>query len=71
MGQQTKKHSMLESITNTSIGLLTTLIFSPIIYSMIGMEYTYSQLGMATVLFTILSIIRGYIIRRWFNKKKD
>jgi predicted Na+-dependent transporter len=71
MGQQTKKHSMLESITNTSIGLLTTLIFSPIIYSMIGMEYTYSQLGMATVLFTILSIIRGYIIRRWFNKKKN
>lgn len=71
MGQQTKKYSMLESITNTGIGLLTTLIFSPVIYSMIGMEYTYKQLGMATVLFTILSIIRGYIVRRWFNKKKD
>lgn len=69
MGQQTKKHSMLESVTNTAIGLLTTLVFSPIIYSMIGMEYTYSQLGMATILFTILSIIRGYIVRRFFNKK--
>lgn len=60
---------MLESVTNTAIGLLTTLVFSPIIYSMIGMEYTYSQLGMATILFTILSIIRGYIVRRFFNKK--
>ena len=69
MGQQTKTHSILESITNTGIGVLTTLIFSPIIYSMIGMEYTYSQLGMATILFTILSIIRGYIVRRFFNNK--
>lgn len=69
MGQQTKTHSILESVTNTAIGLLTTLVFSPIIYSMIGMEYTYSQLGMATILFTILSIIRGYIVRRFFNKK--
>lgn len=71
MGQQTKTNSIIESITNTGIGLLTTLIFSPIIYSMIGMEYTYKQLGMATVLFTILSIVRGYVVRRWFNKKKD
>jgi hypothetical protein len=69
MAHQSKKHSMIESITNTIIGLLTTLIFSPIIYSMIGMEYTYKQLGLATLLFTILSIIRGYIVRRFFNKK--
>jgi membrane protein implicated in regulation of membrane protease activity len=70
MGQQTKTHSILESITNTGIGVLITLIFSPIIYSMVGMKYTYSQLGMATILFTILSIIRGYIVRRFFNKIK-
>jgi len=71
MGQQTKTNSIIESITNTGIGLLTTLIFSPIIYNIIGMEYTYKQLGMATILFTILSIVRGYVVRRWFNKKKD
>ena len=70
MGQQTKTHSILESITNTGIGVLITLIFSPIIYSMVGMKYTYSQLGMATILFTILSIARGYIVRRFFNKIK-
>jgi membrane protein implicated in regulation of membrane protease activity len=69
MGQQTKKHSILESITNTTIGVLITFIFSPIIYDMVGIEYTYSQLGMATILFTILSIVRGYIVRRFFNKQ--
>jgi hypothetical protein len=71
MGTQTKLNSILESASNTAIGLLTTLLFSPIIYSMVGMSYTYSQLGMVTVLFTSLSIVRGYIIRRYFNKKPN
>jgi membrane protein implicated in regulation of membrane protease activity len=71
MGEQTKKNSIIESITNTLIGIITTFIFSPIIYGMVGITYTFSQLGMATILFTILSIARGYIIRRWFNKKRN
>jgi predicted Na+-dependent transporter len=71
MGSQTKVNSILESISNVSIGLLTTLIFSPIIYSLVGMTYTYSQLGVVTVLFTIISIARSYIIRRFFNKKPN
>ena len=71
MGAQTKWHSILESTFNTVIGLITTLIFSPIIYSLVGIQYTYSQLGAATVLFTVLSIIRGYVIRRFFNKKTN
>jgi predicted Na+-dependent transporter len=71
MGAQTKWHSILESTSNTVIGLITTLIFSPIIYSLVGIQYTYSQLGAATVLFTVLSIIRGYVIRRFFNKKTN
>ena len=71
MGTQTKFNSILESISNTAIGLVTTLIFSPIIYNMVGMVYTYGQLGLVTVLFTLLSIVRGYIIRRFFNKKPN
>lgn len=71
MGQQTKAHSVIESISNTVIGLLTTLILSPFVYSAVGMSYTYSQLGMVTLLFTVISIVRGYIIRRFFNKKQN
>lgn len=69
MGGQSKFGSIVESISNTAVGLLTTLVLSPFIYDLVGMQYTYTQLGMATVLFTAISIIRGYIIRRFFNKK--
>jgi hypothetical protein len=71
MGTQTKLNSALESLSNTAIGLLTTLIFSPLIYNMVGMTYTYNQLGLVTILFTALSIVRSYIIRRFFNKKPN
>jgi membrane protein implicated in regulation of membrane protease activity len=70
MGQQTKKSSIIESIVNTLSGLLITLIFSPFIYGLVGIKYTFSQLGLATILFMILSIARGYVIRRFFNKKQ-
>jgi ABC-type bacteriocin/lantibiotic exporter with double-glycine peptidase domain len=71
MGTQSRWNSILESLSNTAVGMLTTLIFSPIIYKTVGMTYTYSQLGAVTILFTTLSIVRSYIIRRFFNKKTN
>jgi len=71
MGSQTKLNSIIESVSNTVVGLLTTLILSPFIYDLVGMQYTYTQLGMATILFTAISIVRSYVIRRFFNKKPN
>jgi membrane protein implicated in regulation of membrane protease activity len=71
MGAQSRWNSILESLSNTAIGMLTTFIFSPLIYKAVGMQYTYSQLGAVTILFTVLSIVRSYIIRRYFNKKPN
>lgn len=62
---------MLESITNVAVGFVITLIFSPFIYTLCGMKYTWGQLGWVTIIFTALSIVRSYIIRRFFNKKTD
>ena len=60
---------MLESITNVAVGFVVTLVFSPFIYTLCGMEYTWGQLGWVTLIFTALSIARSYVIRRFFNKK--
>ena len=67
---QTKKSSFIEALVNTFIGLLITMIFSPIIYWICDVIISYPQMTLATILFTIISIIRNYIIRRLFNKKK-
>lgn len=68
---QSKKHSFIEACVNTGIGFLTTLLFAPLIYWVCNVEITSAQMGLATFLFTIISIARGYVIRRFFNKKTD
>lgn len=67
---QTRKGSIVETLMNTATGFVITLLFSPLIYFLAGVEASVSEMGLATFLFTILSVIRGYFIRRFFNKKK-
>jgi hypothetical protein len=65
---QSKKSSLVKSIVNTFVGYIITLIFSPLIYWICDIEMSYGQMTLVTILFTILSIARNYVIRRTFNK---
>jgi len=66
---QTKKHSIIESITQTIIGLITSILIQVILYPIMGIPVTFSQNLIITTVFFIVSIIRGYFIRRWFAIK--
>lgn len=68
---QTPKQSLKESIVNTVVGFFVTLIFSPFIYWCCDMPMKPQQIGLATTLFTLLSIARNFIIRRYFNNNKE
>jgi len=68
--QQSKKKSFIESLVNTFIGFMVTLIFSPLIYWMCDIKISLPKMNVVALLFTILSVIRNYVIRRWFNKLK-
>lgn len=67
---QSKRGSLIETVLNTLIGFVVTLVFSPLIYSLAGVEMSASKMGISTLLFTILSVARGYVIRRFFNSRK-
>lgn len=66
---QTKKHSIIESITQTIIGLGTSILIQVILYPIMGIPVTFSQNLIITTVFFIVSIIRGYFIRRYFSRK--
>lgn len=68
---QSSKQSLTEAVVNTLVGTIVTFLFSPLIYWMCAVEISWPQMGIATVLFTILSILRNYVIRRAFNKQTD
>lgn len=68
---QTKLHSIIESLTQTIIGLITSIIVQLIIYPSLGIPVSFKQNLIITAVFFIVSIVRGYIVRRWFNTKKN
>ena len=67
---QTKKQSMIESLTSTTIGIIIGIVLNLTILPIFGYPVSLSDSLWISVIFTIVSIIRSYIIRRWFNSKE-
>jgi len=67
--KQSKKNSAIESIVQTVIGLGTSIIIQVALYPLMGIPVTFSQNLIITAVFFVVSIIRGYLVRRIFNKK--
>jgi len=65
---QTKKHSLLESLTNVIVGLLMSFLTQLLIYPILNIEVSLNQNIIITSVFFIISFVRGYVIRRIFNK---
>jgi len=65
---QTKKLSILESVTNTIVGLIVSFLIQLFIYNLLDIKVSFGQNIIITLVFFIASIVRGYIIRRVFNK---
>ena len=68
---QSKKLSVIESITNIIIGLVTSFLIQLIIYPLLNIKVSINQNILITAVFFIVSFIRGYLIRRLFNKIKN
>ena len=66
---QSKKQSLIESVTNTVIGLVTSFLIQIIIYPLLEIPVTISQNIIITFVFFVTSILRGFIIRRFFNNQ--
>jgi hypothetical protein len=66
--KQSKKHSLIESIINVMIGMIISFLIQLVLYPMLNIPVTFSQNIIITLVFFIASFIRGYLIRRFFNK---
>jgi hypothetical protein len=67
---QTKKQSFVEALSNTFIGFSISYLSTFLIFPLMGFNSSYKQNLIITIYFTIVSILRSYAVRRFFNKKK-
>ena len=65
---QSKNKSLIESITNTTVGLITAFCIQMIIYPALNIKVTISENIIITAVFYLVSIGRNYIVRRFFEK---
>ena len=66
--KQSKQKSFIESVIQTIIGLGTSILIQVILYPIMGIPVTFTQNLIITLVFFIVSIIRGYFVRRIFEK---
>lgn len=65
---QSRKKSMFESIANVLVGYFVALLSQIAVFPMFGIDIPFSDNLAIGAWFTVISLIRSYAIRRWFNK---
>lgn len=65
--QQSRLGSFIEACFNVAIGYFTALASQIIVFPMVGIHVGIQTNLIIGAWFTIISLVRSYIIRRWFN----
>jgi len=64
---QTRLMSMVETITNVAIGLIVSFLSQVVIFKLYDIHISLAQNLELTLYFTVVSVIRGFALRRFFN----
>lgn len=65
---QLRRHSALEAAASTLIGFLISYWLNYFLLPIFGYNVTHSQNFWIVTIFTLVSLIRGYFLRRLFNR---
>ena len=68
---QTRRMSLVESIANTGAGFLVSLVLQISLFSLMAIETTTSQNILMSGVFTVASLVRGYLMRRFFLRWEE
>ena len=69
MTSQTRIGSLIEACINVLIGFAINFVANILILPLIGFHITVGQNLFIGVLYTVISVARSYVVRRWFNAR--
>ena len=64
---QTRRMSLVESVTNVVVGYLVALGAQLIVFPLMGISVSLNQNLLIGIIFTAVSLARSYVLRRLFN----
>ena len=65
--KQTKLQSLIETCASTAIGFGIAYVASYTVLPLFGHHVTHGQNFWITCIFTVISLVRGWFVRRLFN----
>lgn len=65
--KQTRLESFIESAINTGLGFLVAMVTQILIYPLFDIDVTIGDQALLALIFTSVSLVRGYVVRRYFN----
>lgn len=66
---QTRRQSLYEALENTAWGFSYALVLSFMIFPLCGVHTEPHQNVAVTAIYTAASVLRGYVVRRRYNRK--
>ena len=64
---QTRRGSAVEALTGTIVGFLLAIWVQRLLFPAMGHDLALSENAVVAVVFTALSLVRNYCLRRLFN----
>lgn len=66
---QTRLGSFIEAAANILIGYLVAVLSQLLIFPLFGIQIPLADNLLIGLWFTLISLIRSYVLRRWFNAR--
>lgn len=66
---QTKLGSLIEALINTTIGFIINYSANLLIFPLFGFHISLTGNFLMGLIYTVISVIRSYVIRRFFNAR--
>ena len=68
---QSKKQSLIESLTSVFVGWLIGVILNMLVLPLFDYDVSLTDGVLISIIFTAVSVVRSYVVRRFFNSKEE
>ena len=66
---QSRLMSLIESLTNVAIGMVVSFFGQIVVSHWYNLPLNVTQNMQIVLFFTVLSVARSFVVRRWFNRR--
>ena len=67
---QTKRQSLIETLTSVFVGWLIGVILNMLVLPLFDYDVSLTDGVLISIIFTAVSVVRSYVVRRIFNSKE-